>query len=355
MASTISTWRPGLLYLVFLLCQALTSIPASGQFGEVIYEKTFSPTIPPTQHFTKDISSHRLDIIKDISKSFYDDTTSDARNKQGFKIKTSFILEGDSDKTLFQLYSTKYAVGEGNLQPSQNVLEFRCKDRTFIIRTKVKDVTSDAWMEWVLWDTAFIQSAANAEITVSFIMDNQHIKVINETEDKAELYYYGLSASSLEYYINENNHLYAIVGGKSKPSAAITHSSMSYDIGDQAHADQPGSGSSGTARLGSTSFPNHEFSEGRTEYSSFTVYPNPAVADEIFVRYNHDGAVTVNIYDLQGRIHYTKVESARAGDNVIHLSSLGHLNPGIYIVELSGAHFRGRRKIIYQGNGSYLR
>ena len=231
----ISRLSRGFLFPIIFFCLIFTYWEASGQ--TVIFSRNINPPMAPSKHLTIDVSTHRLDIIKDISQSAYNDPDSDARNKQGFKMETVFIFEENSDKTLFQLYSSENPVSSDNFLPDQNVLELRCRNGTFVIRMKAMDAPDDKWMEWTLWDEGFIQLPHRKPVALTFVMDNQHIKVMNKTENRTELYYYGLSASSLESYIYENDYLYLIIGAKGHPSAAITHAAMFYDIGSEAKAD----------------------------------------------------------------------------------------------------------------------
>ena len=77
------------------------------------------------------------------------------------------------------------------------------------------------------------------------------------------------------------------------------------------------------------------------------VYPNP-FNEKLNLHFISDnaGAVRVALYDLNGRIIIQELIKEHVGHNFIELNDIGDLNPGIYILEVTGNGFPRRMKLL---------
>ncbi|HSH20007.1 MAG TPA: T9SS type A sorting domain-containing protein, partial [Draconibacterium sp.] len=74
---------------------------------------------------------------------------------------------------------------------------------------------------------------------------------------------------------------------------------------------------------------------------SVKVYPNPSNFSSLNFELSVNNAlkdITINIFDLQGRLIQQKTEThINTGINLIRFSNLSHLKPGIYIYKIHGS------------------
>lgn len=88
---------------------------------------------------------------------------------------------------------------------------------------------------------------------------------------------------------------------------------------------------------------------GMAETKEFTLYPNPAVGNTIYVRFtsaNESGNGFIQITDISGKLVQNMAIKINKGINNIAVENLGKMKPGTYLVTVKGYGVNYRSKLI---------
>lgn len=86
---------------------------------------------------------------------------------------------------------------------------------------------------------------------------------------------------------------------------------------------------------------------GATQSITANVYPNPFTEKvEVTLTVSKSAAVTIKLFDMNGRIVKTRSYNGQSGLNKFVLTGLNQLNPGLYVLEVAAGEEKWMQKVI---------